>query len=313
MRGIWVQDGKVELRTNLPVPEPPPGWARIKVDRAGICGTDLQIIDGYAGFRGVLGHEFVGRVDSGSSEWTGKRVVGSINVGCDSCAECLEHGPHHCRNRRVLGIRDLDGAFADFLVLPESNLHEVPPSITDAAAAFVEPLAAAIRVAEQLDGADRSVLIVGAGRLGQLVARVLAATGREPTVLCRHAEQVARLEPLGIPTLTEPPATRFGAVVDCAGTGSGLRTALAATRPRGLLIVKSSFADSPRLDMQRVVVDEIRIQGSRCGAFAPAIEMLDLGRVQVEDLVTRTMPLDEGRAALRQGAESASLKIQLEI
>ncbi len=211
----------------------------------------------------------------------------------------------------MLGIRGLDGAFADFLVLPESNLYAVPTTISDSAATFVEPLAAAIRVREQLGDGGGPVLVVGAGRLGQLIARALAAGGREPTVVCRHAEQAARLEPFGIRVIGEPPEHGFEAVVDCTGTASGLRAAVQATRPRGTLIVKSSLIDPPRIDMQHVVVNEIRIQGSRCGAFEPALDMLAREQIRVDDLVTRTMSLDDGREALREAARSANLKIQI--
>ncbi len=312
MKGLWVADGCVRLRDDLARPEPPPGWALVAVATAGVCGTDLQITRGYAGFAGVLGHEFVGRVAQGSPQWLGRRVVGEINVGCNRCRRCAASGANHCERRRVLGIRDLDGAFAEFLVLPEQNLHPVPDSVTDTQAAFVEPLAAALRVTEQMEIADDArVLVVGDGRLGQLAARALHANGYHVDVVGRHAAKLERLRRLGI-SIEKQDGGGYDVAIECTGNPAGFATALAGLRPQGTLVLKSTYDAPVRMHPADIVVNEIQVVGSRCGPFAPALQALANGSVVVDDLVDDTYPLDESERAIQRASEPDVIKVQIE-
>ncbi len=316
MRGLWIDDGDVRLRDDLPRPRPGPGEALIRVRRAGICSTDLELMRGYAAFRGIMGHEFVGEVVDGAPELAGRRVVGEINVSCGECWRCAAADPKHCLRRRVLGIRGLDGAFAEFLVLPVSNLHPVPASLSDADATFTEPLAAAQHVAQQtaLAKTDK-VVVVGDGKLGQLVARALVSTGASITVLGRHEPKLALLKELEVATSTDADAVGngFDVAVECSGEPQGFAVARAALRAGGTLLLKSTYADRLDIDASALVVDEIRVVGSRCGAFAPALAALAEGAVAVAPLLTATYPLERGLAALEHANRRGTLKVQIEI
>jgi threonine dehydrogenase-like Zn-dependent dehydrogenase len=313
MRGLWVDNGRARLRADLPRPVASPGWALVEVLVSGVCGTDLQIMRGYAGFAGVLGHEFVGRVVGGSTEWLGRRVVGEINVGCGACEQCALGlaGSRHCVARRVLGIRGLNGTFAEYLLLPEANLHEVPANVPTGDAAFVEPLAAALHVADQLaiQPADR-VLVVGDGRLGQLVARAMHSAGADVTVTGRHRSKLERLERLGIST-REPAAGAFSTAIECTGNAAGFEAAQRSLRPQGTLVLKSTYPDGVRIDAAALVVDEIQVRGSRCGPFEPALEALASGAIHVADLVDGTFALDAAVEALRAAARPGVIKVQI--
>lgn len=316
MQGLWMHDGEMRLRDDLPRPCPEPGEALIRVRRAGICNTDLEMMRGYAPFRGVLGHEFVGEVVDGPPGLTGRRVVGEINVDCRSCSRCVANDPKHCVRRRVLGIRGLDGAFAEYTVLPVRNLHAVPDSVSDREAAFTEPLAAAQHTAEQA-GIKQSdgVLVVGDGKLGQLVARALAPSSARVIVLGHHQRKLALLADLGIATSTDASSIgdEFDVAVDCSGVPEGFEAARSALRAGGTLVLKSTYAGRLVIDASSLVVDEIRVVGSRCGAFEPAIEALASGRVAVTPLLDATYPLEQGLVALDHAARRGTLKIQLEI
>ena len=306
-----MEDCHAHLRHDIPTPAPPPGWALIAVTTAGLCGTDLQIMRGYAGFKGVLGHEFVGRVVEGSPRWLNRRVVGEINVGCGQCARCSAAGGSHCERRRVLGIRDLGGALAEFIVLPEQNLHAVPDSVSDAEATFVEPLAAALRVSEQVEIAPGSrVLVVGDGRLGQLAARALHAAGHHIEVAGRHAAKLERLQRIGI-ALSPPGAGDYDLAIECTGSPTGFDDALAALRPRGTLVVKSTSTVPLRINSTDIVVNEINVVGSRCGPYAPALQALARNAVEVADLIDATYPLQEAKQALDKAAEPGVIKVQV--
>ena len=308
--------GQVRLRDDLPRPQPGAGEVLIRVRRAGICNTDLEIMRGYAPFDGILGHEFVGEVLGGPAELDGRRVVGEISVACGSCRRCDNDEPKHCTQRRVLGIRGLDGAFAEYLVLPASNLHVVPDSVSDLEAAFVEPLAAAQHVDQQA-GIRKSdnVVVVGDGKLGQLVARALAPGAARVTVLGRHQRKLELLAKLGITTSTDvrQVGQGFDVAVDCTGQPEGFETARSLLRAGGTLVLKSTYAGRLNVDASALVVDEIRIVGSRCGAFAPAIEALASGGMAVAPLLDATYPIERGIDALEHAARRGTLKIQLQM
>lgn len=315
MRAL-VFDGDLHV-DDVQVPVPGPGEALIHVRHAGICGTDLEIIRGYKGFRGIPGHEFVGEVVASPTDtWVGKRVCGEINIGCGRCPECSSGLTTHCRNRRVLGILDYQGAFAEYLTLPLGNLHMVPAEVSDDEAVFVEPLAAAFEILEQIRvrSADR-VLILGDGRLGLLCAQVLALTEGRVTLLGRHPEKMALVAGRGIDTVTsrEDLGERFDIVVDATGTTSGLASAMELVRPRGTLVLKSTTAEAGRIDMSPAVVNEITIVGSRCGPFGPAMAALRRGEIAVTEMIWARFPLADGVTALQRAGEPGTLKVLLDM
>jgi threonine dehydrogenase-like Zn-dependent dehydrogenase len=272
----------------------------IRVTAAGICGTDLELIRGYAGFSGVPGHEFVGVVeDAGAAQvdWIGRRVVGEITVGCGRCAGCRAAGRGHCDVRTVLGIIGRDGAFAEYISLPATNLHAVPASLEDVAAVFVEPTAAACRIVEQvtIDSAT-SVAVVGAGRLGLLIAQVLRHHGANVTTFVRSERSRAIATSLGLETAATESAPgsgrRFEVAVDATGSAEGFATAAALIRPRGTLVLKSTFHGQTPVSFSPLVVDEITVVGSRCGPFGRAIDLLAAGAVDVRPMVEGIYPLE---------------------
>jgi threonine dehydrogenase-like Zn-dependent dehydrogenase len=315
VRGLWLEDRRLRVRDDLPVPAPPPGEALIRVSLAGVCHTDVELTRGYYLYAGVLGHEFVGVVvrSPGHESWEGRRVVGEINATCGTCATCLAGRPTHCERRTVLGIVNRDGAFAEYLALPVRNLHAVPDGVADEVAVFAEPVAAAFEVLAQVPvrAADR-VVVFGDGKLGQLVAQVLATTGCALTVVGRHARKLAHLSARGIATTLEPVAARSADVaVECSGRPQGIRDALAALRPRGTLVLKSTYAGEAALNLSAVVVDEIAIVGSRCGPFAPAIDALASGAVDVAPLVEARCALADGVEAIARASSPGTLKVLL--
>jgi alcohol dehydrogenase len=285
----------------------------IRVRMAGICGTDLQMLEGYAGFNGIPGHEFVGVVQEVASpdeaSWIGKRVVGDINVGCRRCRWCVAGVKEHCENRSVLGIREHDGAFAELLTLPVHNLHEVPDSVSDEAAVFVEPIAAACRIFEQLtiDEGTR-VAIVGDGRMGLLVAQVLRTATPQVTVLGRHEEKLGVARGLGLEARLSSAEVaagdRYDLVVDVTGRPEGLRRALEIVRPRGTVVMKSTFHGEAPLESWPIVVDEVTLVGSRCGPFRPALALLASGAVQTAPLVSRIATIEEFESAFADARRS---------
>ena len=281
----------------------------IRVTAAGICGTDLELMRGYAGFTGVPGHEFVGVVEDApavDASWIGRRVVGEITVGCGRCRGCRAAGRGHCDVRTVVGIRDRDGAFAEYLRLPASNLHRIPASLDDVTAVFVEPTAAACRVLEQveIDSGTRAA-VVGAGRLGLLVAQVLRERGVAVTIVVRS--EVSRssaahlgFETVGVDAAAPSLARQLDVVVDATGAPAGFAAAASLVRPRGTLVLKSTIHGDTPVAMSPLVVDEIAIIGSRCGPFAPAIDLLARGRVNVKPLVAGAYPLERFDEAFEQ-------------
>ncbi len=300
-----------------PRPRPAGGEALVRVLLAGICATDLELFRGYMDFRGVPGHEFVGVVEEGPDPaLTGRRVVGEINVPCGACARCRAGMPRHCATRSVLGIRDRDGAFAEALVLPVANLHPVPDGVPDEAAVFTEPLAAAARILEQVDLAvPGPVVVLGAGRLGLLVAAVLAraAPGRV-AVVGRHRrglELARRWGAVATHASRFRPRGEAAVVVEATGSAAGLSTALAAVRPMGTVVLKTTVAGPHRVDLAPVVIDEVRVVGSRCGPFAPALDLLAHGSVDPRPMIDAVLPLDEAVPALERAARPGALKVLL--
>lgn len=313
MRALWLENRQLRLRDDLPRPGSSDD-AVIRLLLAGICNTDLELVRGYYPFTGVPGHEFVGVVDEGPENLVGKRVTGEINATCGTCPSCLAGRPNHCPNRTVLGIVNRHGAFADYLALPSRNLHVVPDAITDEEAVFTEPLAAAIRVQEQVEisTSDR-VLVVGDGKLGQLVARTIALTGCLLTVVGRHRSKLELLEACGIATASEDgiPRGSFDIAIECTGNASGFALARNALRPRGTLVMKSTYAGDLTFNASRAVVDEITLIGSRCGPFAPAIELLRTHRVDVRSMIHATYPLSDALAAFEHASRPGVLKVLL--
>lgn len=312
----------LQISESYPEPRLQAGEALIEVRRAGICNTDLEITRGYMAYQGVLGHEFVGIVrevgSSEHSEWVGRRVVGDINAACGNCPTCRANRPTHCPNRTTLGIFQREGAFADYLCLPVVNLVAVPDSVPDEQAVFVEPLAAACEILEQLHlrPTDRT-LVIGDGKLGLLISQVLRLPGAEVTLLGRHAQKGALVEPLGIRYLiadtaqTELAGTQFDVVVECTGNQAGLEQAKTLVRPRGRLVLKSTYHGQPSVPLSLYVVDEITVIGSRCGPFAPALRLLERGLVQVEPLISAEFRLSEGLAAFDAAFGKGNIKILL--
>ncbi|HEY3052996.1 MAG TPA: alcohol dehydrogenase catalytic domain-containing protein [Thermoanaerobaculia bacterium] len=285
MRGLWLEDRQLRLRDDLPKPERE-GEVTVRVLLAGICNTDIELTRGYYPFAGVPGHEFVGEVD-------GKRVVGEINASCGRCEACRAGRRTHCENRSVLGIINRHGAFAEFLTLPAENLHVVPDEITDEEAVFTEPLAAALEIQAQVRiTSDDRVLVVGAGKLGRLIAQTLALTGCKLTVVGRGSL----------------PSGKFDIAVECTGNPEGFSIARKALRPRGTLVMKSTYTGDLTINAAALVVDEITLVGSRCGPFAPALQLLAEHKVDVSPLVDAIYPLDDAVAAFEHAQRRGALK-----
>jgi threonine dehydrogenase-like Zn-dependent dehydrogenase len=312
VRALRWDGSRLALARDLPPPTLAAGDALVRVALAGICRTDVEITRGYLDFRGTLGHEWVGRVvAAGDPQLVGRRVVGEINLACGRCALCAAGLGRHCPTRRVLGIAGADGAFADLIVVPERNLHLVPDGIPDTAAVFTEPLAAACEILEQIGAVSGArAVVLGAGKLGLLVAQVLVRAGAEVIVAARHPAQQARAARLGITGVTPQPGADL--VVDATGNADGLRQALALVRPRGIVVLKTTVAGEHRLDLAPAVVNEITLVGSRCGRFAPALEALADGTVAVEPLIDAVVPLDEGVGAFDRAAAAGAMKILLD-
>jgi len=287
------------------------GEVIVDVLKAGICETDLQLCQGYMGFRGTLGHEFVGIARSG--RFTGRRVVGEINCPCRTCELCRNGLGNHCPERTVVGIVAHDGAFADSLLIPEANLHEVPAHVSDEEAVFVEPLAAACRIPEQiaLNGGER-VTILGDGRLGNLCAQVLGSHGCDVRVVGKHDFKLSVLGALGIATIRLEqllPERSADLVVDCTGSPSGLGLALQLVRPCGTIVLKTTVAAVQTLHMAPFVIDEIRLLGSRCGPFDKALNLLSRGAISVTPLLSATYPLEMAEAAFAHAVRKDALKV----
>lgn len=306
-----VFDGRLTLRRDYPAPFVV-GESLVRVVRAGICNTDLEIIKGYMDYHGVLGHEFVGVVAEG--EMKGARVVGEINAYDGTCPTCLRGDVTHCPNRTTLGIVNRDGALAEFLTLPTRNLHRVPDSVSDAQAVFTEPLAAACEITDRIHirPTDR-VCVIGDGKLGLLCSQVLRLTGCDLLTIGRHADKLGILRQRGIATTTDADSIRgqFDVVVDCAGHASGFDLARKLTRPRGTLVLKSTFHGGQETAFAPIVIDEISIIGSRCGPFAPALRLLERKLIDVDSMISAEYSIAQGIKAFERAVAPGVLKVQV--
>ena len=310
-------DGQNLSLISAPKPTPETGEALIRVRYAGICTTDLEILNGYMSFRGIPGHEFVGVVEeSPDPEWRSKRVVGEINIGCGTCPACLAGLERHCPNRRVLGILNKDGAFAEYLTLPVRNLLEVPASISDKEAVFTEPLAAALEILEQIKIEPAfSVAIIGDGKLAQLIARVLINLGVRLTVAGKHPEKLKRFAHQGVATFLadEISLPKQDVVIESSGSPTGWELALSLVRPRGTIVLKSTYHKKLTTGPAKLVIDEITVVGSRCGRFEPALRLLENRKIRVDDLISAEFPLEKGLEAFREAQRPDTLKVILKV
>ena len=311
MRALWLENNEISLRDiSQPRKE---NEALIKIRKAGICSTDLELVKGYYSYTGIPGHEFVGDViEADDASWIGQRVVGDINVICNECEQCLNRRSTHCENRTVLGIVNRDGAFAEYTTLPLANLHRVPDTVPDEMAVFTEPLAAALEIQQQVQikPTDR-VLLVGAGRLGQLIAQTLALTGCDLRVVARHAHQQDLLKARGIRIIAEAEIQpwRWDVVVEATGSPGGFSLARQAIRPRGTLVLKSTYKGNLNVNFSSIVVDEINIIGSRCGPFDAALRLMEARQVDPAVLVMDEFKLGDALKAFERAGETGVLKV----
>lgn len=314
MLAVQLHSGTITVQ-DTPQPARPPGFALIQTLVAGICNTDLELQRGYYGFSGIPGHEFVGRViEADTRSWIGERVVGEINLACSHCDFCATGLGRHCPNRTVLGIVKHPGAFAGFLTLPEANLHIIPSNIPDEQAVFVEPLAAACEILDQVHvPSGEHVAVLGDGKLGLLIAQVLHTHGAHVTLFGRHEEKLRIARKAGIATSNQEHRLRaaFQLVVDATGSAQGLKEAIAMTRPRGTLVMKSTVHADVPVDTAGIIVNEITLMGSRCGRFEPAIELLAAGKIDVASMLSSEFPLRDAPAAFVEAARPGILKVLL--
>jgi 2-desacetyl-2-hydroxyethyl bacteriochlorophyllide A dehydrogenase len=269
------------------------------------------------GFNGVLGHEFVGVVEKcGNKSFLGRRVVGEINLGCGTCHYCRNQMQNHCTERSVLGILNKDGVFAEYVTLPVRNLHKIPDSISDEEAVFIEPLAAAYEIMDQVSmSSSDKICVLGDGKLGLLTAQVIATSGSRVTAIGRHIEKLSVLDGIGIKTRlsTEFIGRDFDIVIDCTGSPSGIRTALQMVKPRGKIVLKTTTAKKIQIDMNPFVINEISLIGSRCGPFVPAIKAVSSGQIDLYALISGIYPIEEGLKAFQHAATKSALKVILRI
>ncbi|MDO9536449.1 MAG: alcohol dehydrogenase catalytic domain-containing protein [Bacillota bacterium] len=315
MKALLCGDGQVRL-ADVPKPVPGPQEALIRVTMAGICNTDLEVLAGYREFSGILGHEFVGVVESDPlGELTGKRVVGSITVFCGKCWHCRCDETSLCLDRTTIGINERDGAFAEFIALPRQNLHVVPAELSDMEAVLIEPLAAGMRVAEQVHIRPvHTVVVLGDGKLGLLSAKVLSTTGCNVTVVGKHADKLSLASSMGLRTAILDDFTGPADVVlDCTGSVSGLETAIKLVRSGGTIVLKTTVAGKYNIDLSPIVVREIRVVGSRCGPFASTLALMERHNLDLSGMVEAVYPLIQGVEAFNHARRKGALKILLSI
>lgn len=325
MRAL-VFDNSPRLRTDAPVPAPAAGEVLLRVLRAGVCSTDLEITRGYMGFRGILGHEFVGRVErcgpnaaggaGNAALRVGDRVACEINCVCSRCEFCTAGLSNHCNRRSVIGIDGRDGAFAEFIAVPAANCHRIPDNVGDDEAVFVEPLAAAFQITRQMKIEPRHhVTLLGSGRLGLLVAQVIARTGCRFRVIGRNPRTLGLLDRMRIATARPEDVVKFGdqhVVIDCTGSAEGLTLAMRLVRPRGTIVMKSTYADGAPINIAPLVINEVTLLGSRCGPFDEAIRALERRDIDVRPLISRTLPLSRGPDLLAEAAKPDCIKLLID-
>jgi alcohol dehydrogenase len=311
-------DGELKI-VDVPKPVPAPGEALIRVSMAGVCNTDIEIMKGYLGFRGIIGHEFTGIVEDAAGDvpgLSGKRAVGEINCGCGVCDMCRKGLEKHCPVRTTLGISGRQGAFAEYTTLPAKNLHEIPDGLSDEQAVFTEPLAAAFEMLEQVTvRQDQRVLVLGDGKLGILCALTLKLTGAHVSLAGRHPDKLGIAARQGISTLLAndtPEGSAFDIVVEATGSTQGLEIAMKYTRPRGTIILKSTVADTIPVNLAPIVINEITVVGSRCGPFGPALRALADGSVDVRPLVTAVFPASDAIEAFHAARTKGVLKVLID-
>ncbi len=312
-------DGRLKLAGDRPKPVPANGEALIRITMAGICNTDMEITKGYLGFRGIIGHEFTGVVEAENArarKFVGKRVVGEINCGCGVCSLCLRGLEKHCPRRTTIGILGRDGAFAEYMTLPAGNLHEIPEGLSDGEAVFTEPLAAAFEILEQVRiGPSDRVLVLGDGKLGILCALTLKLTGAQLTLAGKHAAKLAIARDQGVPVILTknlPARGKYDVVVEATGSARAFETAMKLTRPRGVIVLKSTVAHGTPIDLAPLVIDEITVVGSRCGPFEPALKALAQGLVDVRPLVSAVFPPEDAKKAFAAARKRDTLKVLLD-
>ncbi len=314
-----VFDGRLRLTGDRPKPVPARGEVLIRIAMAGICNTDMEITKGYLGFRGIIGHEFTGVIEGQggrAGRLVGKRVVGEINCGCRRCDLCLGGLEKHCPHRTTIGILGRDGAFAEYMTLPAGNLHEIPEGLSDEEAVFTEPLAAAFEILEQVRiGPSDRVLVLGDGKLGLLSALVLKLTGARLTLAGKHPAKLGIARDQGVPvTLAKdlPAGGTYDVVVEATGSAQAFETAMMLTRPRGIIVLKSTVAHGTPINLAPLVIDEITVIGSRCGPFKPALKALARGLVDVRPLISAVFPPGEAKKAFAAARNRNNLKVLLD-
>jgi len=317
MKAIFFDNDRgLEFRADYPSPSPCPGDVLIAVETIGVCRTDLEILNGYMGFVGVIGHEFVGTVIEGPDEWVSKRVVAEINCPCGDCELCGAGLGNHCPHRGVLGILGRDGAMAELTTVPAANLHRIPDSLSNDRAVFTEPLAAALRIAEQVNIEGARVVVLGDGRLGQLCARALTIGASSVLLVGKHDSKLQIAADAGMDVRRVDrfaPDRSADVVVDATGRAEGFELAMRTVRPTGTIVLKSTFATDSGMNLAPIVIDEINVVGSRCGPFAPAVAALDSGDIEVTDLISHRFDLDRGAEALHAAGDGRSLKVLIDV
>lgn len=316
MLGVWLENNVLSVRDDIDMPLPKTDEALVRLIKAGICATDLELVKGYYPFSGIPGHEFVGEVIEcpENTKLIGKRVTATINIACGVCRQCRAGRSHHCDQRTVLGIKERHGAFAEFLTVPISNIISIPNDISDEAAVFTEPLAAALRIQEQVVISESDeVLVLGAGKLGQIIALSLFSTGCRLLVAARHLGQKTLLEARNIPWIEETALSSqvFDVVVEASGSQDGLSIALNAVRPEGVVVLKSTFQGSTSFNASAAVVNEVTLIGSRCGKYEPAIKLLKNKTVDPTHLIEYQYSIKEALKAFEKAAAPGAMKILL--
>lgn len=315
MLAVHIERGKVSLRDQVK-PKRGKSQAILRLITGGICNTDLELLRGYYSFKGTPGHEFVAEVvDADSKRWVGRRVVGEINAACGKCEWCRQKLGRHCPHRTVLGILNHPGAFQEFFMLPEANLLEVPAAVPNEHAVFTEPVAAACEILEQVRIAKgESVAVLGDGKLGLLIAQVLAVHGAKVTQFGRHKHKLAIAAAVGVrPVITDKlPEAAFDKVVEATGSAAALPGAIRMTKPRGAVIMKSTVQEKVQIDTAPVIVNEISLIGSRCGRFEPAMKLIRGRKLNLGPMVQQSFPLDQAPKAFQKAAERGALKILLQ-